>query len=226
MKIEKVSDTQIRVTLNHADLKTRDIKIGELAYGSSKAQALFKDMMHKAYEDFGFETENVPLMIEAVPLSTDSIMIVVTKVEDPSQIDEKLDTIGERPTHRTFKDPVADRLADLELLSKSEEKPSSPKAKESDTLLYVFNNFDDICHVAHHIKPLYFGDSSLYKYADKYFMLLGKNERKNTKISILVSLLGEFGQRGQSSELSELFLKEHGKLMIDGEAIDILSQYL
>lgn len=226
MKIEKVSDTQIRVTLNHADLKTRDIKIGELAYGSSKAQALFRDMMTKAYEDFGFETENVPLMIEAVPLSSDSIMIVVTKVEDPSQIDEKLDTIGERPTHRTFKDPVADRLTDLELLNKSEEAAPSSKKKESDTLLYAFSNFDDICHVAHHVKSLYFGESTLYKYADKYFMLLGKNQRKNTKKSILISLLNEFGQRGEASELSELFLQEHGKIMIQGDAIDVLSQYL
>ncbi|MBQ2397147.1 MAG: adaptor protein MecA, partial [Bacteroidales bacterium] len=75
-------------------------------YGSQKAQALFKDMMAKANEEFGFETDNVPLMIEAVPLSTDSIMIVVTKVDDPLQIEQRLETIGERPTHRTFKDNV------------------------------------------------------------------------------------------------------------------------
>ena len=81
MKIEKISDTQIKVTLNHSDLMDRDLKLSELAYGSQKAQALFKDMMAKANEEFGFETDNVPLMIEAVPLSTDSIMIVVTKVD-------------------------------------------------------------------------------------------------------------------------------------------------
>lgn len=225
MKIEKISDTQIRVTLNHADLRNRDIKIGELAYGSSKAQALFRDMMTKAYEDFGFETENVPLMIEAVPLSTDSIMIVVTKVEDPSQIDEKLDTIGERPTHRTFKDPVADRMVDLELMGKASTPQPSPN-DESDVLLFAFHNFDDICNVAHHIQPLYFGESTLYKYADKYFMLLGQNQRKNTKKSILVSLLNEFGQRGQSNDLSEMFLKEHGKVLIKDEAVDVLAKYL
>lgn len=95
MKIEKLSETQIQVTLNHSDLTDRDLKISELAYGSKKAQALFKDMMARAYEDFGFETDNVPLMIEAVPLSADSIMIVVTKVEDPSQIEQKLEAIGE-----------------------------------------------------------------------------------------------------------------------------------
>ncbi|MGL4344244.1 MAG: adaptor protein MecA [Cellulosilyticaceae bacterium] len=225
MKIEKISDTQIRVTLNHADLQNRDIKIGELAYGSSKTQALFRDMMTRAYEDFGFETENVPLMIEAVPLSSDSIMIVVTKVEDPSQIDEKLDTIGERPTHRTFKDPVADRLVDLELMGKAAE-PKVAHSKDSDILLYAFNNFDDICSAAHHIVPLYFGKSTLYKYGEKYFMLLQKNERKNTKKSILISLLNEFGQRGQSNDLSAMFLQEHGKVMIHNDAVDVLAKYL
>ncbi|MEG0387027.1 MAG: adaptor protein MecA, partial [Niameybacter sp.] len=132
MKIEKISDTQIRVTLNHSDLQNRDIKIGELAYGSTKAQALFRDMMAQAYEDFGFEAENVPLMIEAVPLSTDSIMIVVTKVEDPSQIEQKLDIIGERPTHRTFKDAISSDLAELELMASSSSSTSaSPSIKES-----------------------------------------------------------------------------------------------
>ncbi|MDF2596255.1 MAG: Negative regulator of tic competence, partial [Clostridia bacterium] len=32
MKIEKLSDTQIQVTLNHSDLIDRNIKISELAY--------------------------------------------------------------------------------------------------------------------------------------------------------------------------------------------------
>ncbi|HHX60483.1 MAG TPA: adaptor protein MecA, partial [Epulopiscium sp.] len=63
MRIEKINDTQIRVTLSHSDLNPRDIKISELAYGSKKAQELFREMMTQAYEEFGFETENVPLMI-------------------------------------------------------------------------------------------------------------------------------------------------------------------
>ena len=33
-------------------------------------------------------------MIEAVPLSTDSIMIVVTKVDDPNQIEERLEALS------------------------------------------------------------------------------------------------------------------------------------
>lgn len=224
MKIEKVSDTQIRVTLDHADLKNRNIKIGELAYGSTKAQALFRDMMTKAFEDFGFEAENVPLMIEAVPLSTDSIMIVVTKVEDPSQIDQKLDAIGERPTHRTFKEPAADLLADLELMGAT--SGSSSHKETSTSLMYCFNTLDDVCLTAHHIQPVYFGNNSLFKYNDKYFLILQANKNISMKQNVLASMLDEFGQRGASSDLNEMFLLEHGKAIIKSNAIDVLAKYL
>lgn len=227
MKIEKISDTQIKVTLNHSDLIDRDLKISELAYGSSKAQALFKDMMARAYEDFGFETENVPLMIEAVPLSTDSIMLVVTKVEDPSQIEQKLDAIGERPTHRTFKEPEEDRLTDLALMGKGvPETPEVTKVSEDTDITYAFNDFDSVCMAAHRAQAIFIGDNSLYKYNEKYFVVFGRNKKANATIEGLVGVLDEFGSSCPSSNLNEMFLQEHGQLMIKQHAIDVLSKYL
>lgn len=232
MKIEKISDTQIRVTLNHSDLQDRDIKIGELAYGSLKAQALFKDMMLKAYEDFGFETDNIPLMIEAVPLSTDSIMIVVTKVQDPSEIDEKLDALGNRPTHKSFKEALASSMLDLKEAIDNLEVPTTTSSseeestlKETSTLLYCFDSFNDVCLVSKYIEPVYFGETSLYKFNDRYFLILNKNQKASSNKNVLVSLLDEFGKRGKSSDLHEMFLKEHAHLLIGKNAIDILCKY-
>lgn len=227
MKIEKISDTQIKVTLSHSDLLDRDLKISELAYGSQKAQALFKDMMARAYEDFGFETDNVPLMIEAVPLSTDSIMIVVTKVEDPTQIEQKLDAIGERPTHRTFKEPEEDRLTDLALMGKDTSEVQGVKSSDEIVeLMYMFSDFDSMCMAAHGIAMQYVGDNSLYKYNEKYFLVLGKNKKADTKVQGTMGILDEFGSRCPSSSLNETFLREHGTLMIDLHAVDVLSKYL
>ena len=62
MKIEKVNDNQIRCTLTREDLEDRHIKISELAYGSAKAKSLFKDMVEQANYEFGFETNDIPLM--------------------------------------------------------------------------------------------------------------------------------------------------------------------
>ena len=85
MKIEKLSENQIRCTLNKSDLAARQLKISELAYGTEKAKKLFRDMMQQAQIQFGFEADNIPLMIEAIPVSTESIILIITKVEYPEE---------------------------------------------------------------------------------------------------------------------------------------------
>lgn len=64
MKIEKINENQIRCTLTRADLEDRHLKISELAYGTEKAKSLFHDMMQQAAFEFGFEADDIPLMIE------------------------------------------------------------------------------------------------------------------------------------------------------------------
>ena len=89
MKIEKINDNQIKCTLNRSDLASRQIKLSELAYGTEKAKSLFRDMMQQASTEFGFEAEDIPLMIEAIPVSGDCIVLVITKVEDPEELDTR-----------------------------------------------------------------------------------------------------------------------------------------
>lgn len=89
MKIEKLNENQIRCTLTKEDLNERQIKLSELAYGTEKAKALFRDMMQQASYEYGFEAEDIPLMIEAIPLSSDCIILIITKVEYPEELDTR-----------------------------------------------------------------------------------------------------------------------------------------
>lgn len=89
MKLEKVNDNQIRCTLSKSDLDKRELRLSELAYGSDKARALFRDMIQQASIELGFEADNIPLMIEAIPVSNDCLVLVVTKVEDPDELDTR-----------------------------------------------------------------------------------------------------------------------------------------
>lgn len=89
MKIEKINDNQIRCTLSKSDLAERHLHISELAYGSEKAKELFREMMQQASDQVGFDAENIPLMIEAIPVSPDCLILVVTKVEDPEELDTR-----------------------------------------------------------------------------------------------------------------------------------------
>lgn len=89
MKIEKLSENQIRCTLSKDDLETRQLRLSELAYGSEKAQELFHDMIQQASYEVGFEAQDIPLMIEAIPVSAETLVLIITKVEEPEELDTR-----------------------------------------------------------------------------------------------------------------------------------------
>ena len=220
MKIEKISNNQVRVTLNKSDLNAREIKISELAYGSEKAQELFKDMLETAFDEFGFEANNAPLMIEAVPLTGESIMIIVTKVTDPSDIDEKLASFATQKGTRKFvkkdsevEDTISYSTKDLEL----------PKTKLP--TIYAFKSLEHITKLSKQLLSTYDGDNSLYKMTSpstKYFLVLNDFNLNTPSIDILC----EYGQKYNNSNISVAFLNEHSNVMIKNKAIQVLAKYL
>lgn len=137
MKIEKVNDNQIRCTLTKADLADRQLKLSELAYGTEKAKDLFRDMMQQANLKFGFEAEDIPLMIEAIPLSGDCIVLIITKVEDPEELDTRFSKFA--PSLQDLDDTLEDALSDLpdaadEILDLFKKVQNSHLAKHLETL--------------------------------------------------------------------------------------------
>lgn len=134
MKIEKINDNQIKCTLNRSDLASRQIKLSELAYGTEKAKSLFRDMMQQASTEFGFEAEDIPLMIEAIPVSGDCIVLVITKVEDPEELDTRFSKFA----------PSMDEIDADE--SEDEEASISSSIPSSSDLLDLFN------HLKHELK--------------------------------------------------------------------------
>ena len=144
MKIEKVNENQIRCTLTREDLASRELKISELAYGTEKAKSLFRDMMQQANFEFGFEAEDIPLMIEAIPLNADCIVLIITKVEDPDELDTRFSRFAPSVTEDTDEDgdnSSADEVLDLFRRIQSEdntasapEAPSASAPEENDSV--------------------------------------------------------------------------------------------
>lgn len=112
MRIEKVNENQIRCTLTKEDLANRKLKLSELAYGSDKAKRLFKDMMQQASFEFGFEAEDIPLMIEAIPVSSDCVVLIITKVDDPEELDTRFSKFAPS-VHEGDSHPISDILESL-----------------------------------------------------------------------------------------------------------------
>lgn len=90
MKIEKISENQIRCTLYKADLIEKELLLDDLVYGEDKAKLLFRDLMQQASEELDFEADNTPLMIEAIPVpSQECLILIITKVNRPEEMDAK-----------------------------------------------------------------------------------------------------------------------------------------
>lgn len=140
MKLERLSENQIRCTLYKADLADKQLMLTELAYGTDKAKELFRELMQQASEELGFESENAPLMIEAIPVSRECLILVITKMEDP----EELDTRFSRFTKPIAHDIEVDDEEEEEGFGEMDELPFSQAPSESISSSLKNSNFGQL----------------------------------------------------------------------------------
>lgn len=220
MKIEKVSDSQIKFILSKVDLENRNIQLKELAYGSEKTQALFREMMEHAVTEYGFVTENTPLMIEAMPESSDSIMIILTKINNPPS------TSGGENSADQFRNILADSLKAKRTNRKKGVSGSSNPSEEEGIFIYSFKTLDDVINASVIIYNYYNGTNFLFKEENLYFLIVHNDD---PYISVgneeLEMLLAEYGQKHISSELSKYYLFERGEAIIKNSAIQTLAKH-
>lgn len=244
MKIEKVNDNQIRCTLTREDLASREIKLSELAYGTEKAKLLFRDMMQQANYEFGFDAEDIPLMIEAIPLNSECIVLVITKVEDPEELDTRFSRFSpsagdaEEPESDDLLSHTADDVKDLfqriqqpkaEAEEKTAGKPApaeEPKAASvprSRTL--VFESLNALMKGASVINDRFTGNSTLFKEnsTGRYFLLLTAGDASASSFDRASNTLSEYGSPVHTSANSEGFFREHFEVLIAENAIASLA---
>lgn len=228
MKIEKINENQIRCTLTQNDLAERKLKLSELAYGTEKAKSLFQDMMQQAAFEFGFEAENMPLMIEAIPTSADSIVLIITKVEDPEEIDARFSKFAPATGSDANKLEGADTLRNLFEKVKekmtAQEPPAAPK-KKSPLRLFSFATMDDVMLAVHFLSNLYSGSNTLYKdhAEDMYILAMTQSDYSDQEYNRICNMLTEYGSLEQASGIALAFLEEHCEALISGNAIETLA---
>ncbi|MDR0220166.1 MAG: adaptor protein MecA [Lachnospiraceae bacterium] len=193
MKIERINDQQIRCTLTRKDLADRELKLSELAYGTEKTQNLFRDMMQQASYEFGFEAEDIPLMIEAIPLNGECIILIITKVEDPEELDTRfskfapsvheesgtledlIETLTEgadevlelfKKLHNSHLGQViaeSGAIASISEATDQGDRKIPTPASHELTRIYSFTTLQTVIHLSRILVNSYLGVNSLYK---------------------------------------------------------------
>lgn len=246
MKLERVNDHQIRCTLTRADLAARQLKLSELAYGSDKAKMLFRDMMQKATYELGFNAEDTPLMIEAVPVSSDSIILIITKVEDPEELDTRFanfaPSVHESEGSNSLEDLIqsissdAENVLDLFKKFRSQQPAEESQQGAADTVVdipsgfeltkaFSFEKLDDVTKVAKLLSKFYNGENSLYRSSSsgKLILVIHKSQHTPEDFNKVCNILSEYGISETFTDSYAAYLEEHGETIIRDNALLTLS---
>lgn len=247
MKIEKINENQIRCTLSREDLISRHIKLSELAYGSTKARELFRELMEQAAYQYGFEAEDIPLMIEAIPLSSESIVLLVTKVESPDELDTRFSRFSEDDDDyddddmnivdapaKPFNEAAADDILNIfnSLLAKAQEAIAASPEKAAKkglpvdiTKMFVFDDLDDVLKLSSILATFYNGKNSLYKspFDDKYYLVVSKSNDSAEVYNKVCNILAEYSDQQNFVVGTDAYMSEHYETMLKGDAIQKLA---
>jgi adapter protein MecA 1/2 len=248
MKIEKINDNQIRCTLTSEDLESRRIRLSELAYGSEKAKALFHDMMKQAQANFGFDSGSSPLMIEAIPVSKDSIVLVITKVDEPEELDYRFAKFS--PSGQDKQEDGGKRFSGaddvLDLFQKihdakqaaaggdtagkgnsETDADSSADKKEPDDVnllrAFSFASLEPAIRAAKSLNGFYSGENTLLRSERGYELILRQSEMTPANFNKVCNILTEFGTSTPVSAAMEAHMLEHGDVMITKNALQTLA---
>lgn len=236
MKIEKVNENQIRCTLTREDLASRELKVSELAYGTEKAKNLFRDMMRQANYEFGFEAEDIPLMIEAIPLNAECIVLIITKVEDPEELDTRFSRFAPSVTEdledadSDVSDNSPDEVFDLfrQIQTQAQEEPPSEsdnsQAVSERSRLFMMDSLQQVMNAASVIAGHYRGLSRLYKdeRTGRYLLLLTQGVQDSADFDRTCNIISEYGAIQRTAAASGTFLAEHCEALIADDAVQAL----
>ena len=251
MKIEKVNENQIRCTLTKEDLADRELKISELAYGTEKAKNLFRDMMQQASFECGFEAEDIPLMIEAIPLNSDCIVLIITKVEDPEELDTRFakfapsvhdEDTGEASVGDAIEDTddvldlfkkihagrkaVSEKLSQAAELIKKQQSTEQPAEECELTRIFVFETLHDLIKISAVVGNDFSGSNSLYKDESEnvYLLMVRGSSSEPHDFNCVCNILSEYGMPKKCMPASLSYLNEHYTCIIPYGALQKLAQ--
>lgn len=233
MKIERIDENSIRCTLTSLDLSSRNINLRDMTYGSAAVKRLFREMMQMAQAEVGFEPDNTPLMIEAIPLQGGSIQLIITKVEDPEELDTRFskfsaDSMSPNGWISQLASEILEGAQDLikQFRDNNTAIPLPGPVAQPTVRIYCFDSLDKVTEAAKCIDSLYNGANTLYKNDRNghYYLVLHSDSAENDNFTRVANLLAEFGRKVNGEALNEAYYQEHYEIIIKEDALHRLAR--
>lgn len=180
MKIEKLNENKLKITLSSEDLKARNIDVQSFIYNTPESQDLFWDVMKEAEKEYGFIVDESMVYVEASATAAGIFTLTVTKANN-SMNQSNLRNKLKKPNYRLKRKNVNSPL---------------------DNSIYKFNSFDDICDFCKTSNIDTYGENSLYEFDSNYYLYISSIPNSNileyaTKehnADLLIAKISEYGK--------------------------------
>ncbi|MEG1363226.1 MAG: adaptor protein MecA, partial [Clostridia bacterium] len=86
MKIEKINENKIKITLTIEELNERKISIEDITDNEDKAKKLFVDLIEESYLDETFVMDHAELFVEATTDNKNFFSVTITKLNEKKDI--------------------------------------------------------------------------------------------------------------------------------------------
>ena len=230
MKLERINENKIRCILTSSDLSSRQIMLGELAYGSAKAKALFRDMMDLAAEELGFETDDMPIVVEAVPMENGSIVLTISKVDNPEELDARFSRFTPY-TNSAEEEADGENAPSLWQAAGEYDIDENDSAgifspEEQDMAVFEFASLSDVTKMSRHFPESSPCINTLCKNprTGHYYLIVTRAASYEQDYLLLSRLASEYGSMYRTDSVRKLLchIREHYTLIIRDHAVQRL----
>ncbi|MDD2376871.1 MAG: adaptor protein MecA [Clostridia bacterium] len=207
MKVEKINENKVKITLSIDELAQRHISLKDLEKDTVRAKQLFLELIEESNLESSFIFEHAQLFVEAATDNNDYFTVTITKIDDFPDL-TKYNLLDERFNKKNIRKPLGNLIYTINFNIFSFE---------------CLDNLLDMCDVLKKNKS-FLGKSSLYMIDSRYFLIFSKYSIKNQKFLKTYSIITEFCSYNYTSELYEISLKEKSKLIISDKALQLLTK--
>lgn len=201
MKIERIGANKIKVLINRDDVKTWNVNLKNFTDNTPEAQDLFWFALKQAEQDVDFNVGKAQLLVETAATANDGFIMIISKLENESEVAEVLLHAGKRI-----------RQTEMKLSRKPKDTPLMR--------IFRFDDFEILCSGISEINELYLGESRVYKYRDSFYLELCPND--SFGFFEIENILSEFAVTVKRPAIIKGILNEHGTPMIAADAVDII----
>lgn len=195
MKIEKLTENKLKITLSIDDLEERNINLHAFMYNTKESQDLFWELLQAAEKECGFNVDDSMIYVEASTTGAGNFTLLVTKTNENAPIVEKLSK------------------------SKKYTKPNIKLKRKKvplnvDTSIYIFESFDYICDFCNICDTEILHENTLYSMNDAYYLKIDY---------IPYNMILDYATIAKNGSLLEAKLNEYGKIVIEKNALQTIA---